>query len=93
MAEHENFFLQHDSAVARYILKHERRAEHMPEHTPETDTIYSRETLYTWVVTVDSRTINGGQTFIVKADSADHACAYICATKWISRTSLSARAE
>ena len=61
----------------------------------ETDTIYSKPgaRLYTWIVTVDPRTINGGRTYKVLADSADHACAWICATKWQSRDSLTARAE
>jgi hypothetical protein len=60
-------------------------------HPQETDTIYSRGKLYPFIVEVDSRAINAGHKFPVLADSADHACAYVCAVHWIARTSLTAR--
>lgn len=67
------------------------QAERKSEMTKqETDTIYSRGELYPWIVVRDPRT-RAGEEFQVLADSADHACQYITATKYVSRLSLTAR--
>jgi hypothetical protein len=61
------------------------------DHSQETDTIYSRGKLYPWIVEVKPHAIQAGHKFPVLADSADHACAYVCDVHWIARTSLRAR--